>query len=78
VIASLRDVGLLKEEEKIRWDVVLAMLSSVAGVLIGIGFQGYLDYLQIPSWARVVELPIGVSMFVIVLWALRKRRTSRN
>lgn len=67
-----------QEYDKIEWHVVLAMLSSVAGVLIGIGFQGYLDYMRIPSWARVVELPIGIGMFAGVLWIIRKSRAKRN
>jgi hypothetical protein len=54
--------------------VVLAMLVSVARVFIGIGFQDYLDYMQISSWARAVELPIGFGISAGVLWIARRHR----
>jgi F0F1-type ATP synthase assembly protein I len=68
----------LKEEDKVKWDVVLAMMSSLAGVLIGIGFQGYLDYMQIAPWARMVEMPIGLAMFIGVFWIIRKHGAMKD
>jgi len=78
MMSSGRGVGSLEENEKIKWDVALAMLSSMAGALIGIGLQAYLDYTQIPSWARMVEAPIGIGMFLLVLRKIWKSPVKRN
>ena len=49
---------------RMEWEIVIAMLSAVSGALIAIGFASLLDYMKIASWARIVELPIGLMMFI--------------